>query len=91
MAAVTSSGANIANSVNATLVGAGRNVGGDDPDVVDRIRFTFMKVDRSSAETPSQARCPRPSSRSTMDHMSRELVADVNLSDQNEAHFRLHS
>jgi len=41
MAAVTSSGANIANSVNATLVGAGRNVGGDDPDVVDRIRFTF--------------------------------------------------
>ena len=64
-------------------VDAGRNVGGDVPDVVVRIRSTFSakKVHRSSVETPSQARRLRPRSRSTVDHMSRGLAADVNLLD----------
>jgi len=58
MAAATSCDDSGANSVNVMPGGARRNLGGAESDVVDLIRSTLSakKVDRSSAETPSQAR-----------------------------------
>jgi hypothetical protein len=75
----TSAGVSDTKSVKESLGWVGRNNGGDELVVVDRIRSIFLTKIRPSSSAPTEllARLPRPSWRSTTDYFLRGLVAAI--------------